>query len=54
MVPDKPDTRFEMKLVCIKDIVAGSGFRVFSDTAGKGGDIRGINARAADSLSRRK
>ncbi|MGI6703450.1 MAG: aspartate--tRNA ligase [Clostridia bacterium] len=52
---DKPDTRFEMKLVCIKDIVAGSGFRVFSDTAGKGGDIRGINAKGCgDSLSRRE
>ncbi|MDD2574427.1 MAG: aspartate--tRNA ligase [Bacillota bacterium] len=52
---DKPDTRFEMKLICIKDIVAGSSFRVFSDTADKGGDIRGINAKGCgDSLSRRE
>jgi aspartyl-tRNA synthetase len=52
---DKPDTRFGMKLIGITDLVAGSGFKVFSDTAAKGGEVRGINAKGCgDLLSRRE
>jgi aspartyl-tRNA synthetase len=52
---DKPDTRFDMKLIGIADLVADSGFKVFSETAGSGGDIRGINARGCGkAFSRRE
>lgn len=52
---DKPDTRFGMKLVGITDLVAGSAFKVFSETAGSGGDIRGINAKGCGkTFSRRE
>ena len=52
---DKPDTRFDMKLVGIADLVADSAFKVFSDTAASGGDIRGINAKGCgNTFSRRE
>lgn len=52
---DKPDMRFDMKLIGIADLVADSGFKVFSETAGSGGDIRGINARGCGkAFSRRE
>lgn len=52
---DKPDTRFDMKLVGIADLVANSAFKVFSDTAASGGDIRGINAKGCGkTFSRRE
>ncbi len=52
---DKPDTRFDMKIVDITDIVAGSEFKVFSGAASKGGYIRGINAKGCgESFSRRE
>jgi len=42
---DKPDTRFDMELVNVSDIVENSGFKVFADTIAKGGSVRAINAR---------
>jgi aspartyl-tRNA synthetase len=52
---DKPDTRFDMKLTDITDIVESSGFKVFSETAKGGGHIRGINAKGCgESFSRRE
>ena len=41
---DKPDIRFEMEIVDLSDIVAGSEFGVFSKAIGGGGTVRGINA----------
>lgn len=37
---DKPDTRYDLKLVNISDLLKDSGFKVFSDTIAKGGIIK--------------
>ncbi|MDL2318708.1 aspartate--tRNA ligase [Eubacteriales bacterium OttesenSCG-928-A19] len=48
---DKPDTRFDMKLVDVTDIVKKSGFGVFEKAA----SVRGINAKGAGlELSRKE
>lgn len=39
---DKPDTRFGFELKKLNDVVAGCGFKVFTDALKKGGDVRGI------------
>lgn len=39
---DKPDTRFGFELKKLNDVVAGCGFKVFTDALEKGGDVRGI------------
>jgi aspartyl-tRNA synthetase len=39
---DKPDIRFEMFLTDLGDLVAGSEFKVFSDTLAAGGQVKGI------------
>ncbi|MBI5778056.1 MAG: aspartate--tRNA ligase [Planctomycetes bacterium] len=41
---DKPDLRFGMKLFDITDLVSKSDFKVFQETAKKGGVIKGIVA----------
>lgn len=51
---DKPDTRFAMKLVNISEVVKNSGFKVFSGTVEKGGQVKAINVKgAAGSYSRK-
>lgn len=42
---DKPDTRFDLELVNVSDIVADSGFQVFSSVVKSGGSVRAINAK---------
>jgi aspartyl-tRNA synthetase len=37
---DKPDTRYDLKLVEVSDLLKTSGFKVFSDTVAKGGIIK--------------
>ncbi len=37
---DKPDTRYELKLIDVSDLLKTSGFKVFSDTVAKGGIIK--------------
>ena len=37
---DKPDTRYDLKLVNVSDLLKDSGFKVFSDTIAKGGIIK--------------
>jgi aspartyl-tRNA synthetase len=49
---DKPDTRFEMKIGIISEVVAASGFRVFSETVKNGGIVAGICAPGAATYSR--
>ncbi len=44
---DKPDTRFDMKICILNDIVAGCGFKVFTDTCENGGTVCAINAKQA-------
>jgi aspartyl-tRNA synthetase len=52
---DRPDTRFGMELINVSDVVAGCGFKVFSDAISNGGSVRAINAKGgADKLSRKK
>ena len=37
---DKPDTRYDLKLITVSDLLKDSGFKVFSDTVKKGGVIK--------------
>jgi len=50
---DRPDTRFGMKLKDITDIVAGSSFRVFSDTIAEGGVVKAFAVKGPQSISRK-
>lgn len=51
---DKPDTRFDMKIIDVSHIVENCGFGVFADTIKNGGTVRAINAKAAASTYTRK
>jgi aspartyl-tRNA synthetase len=52
---DKPDIRFGLELVDISDLVAGCGFKVFSDAVKNGGSVRAINAKGCGAkFSRRE
>lgn len=52
---DKPDTRFDLKLVDISDILKDTEFKVFSDVLSKGGIIKGIIVKNfADKLTRKE
>lgn len=51
---DKPDTRFEMKIKDLSDIVENCGFGVFADTVKNGGTVRAINAVNASGVYTRK
>ncbi|MBN1907452.1 MAG: aspartate--tRNA ligase [Deltaproteobacteria bacterium] len=51
---DKPDTRFGLELKNISDIVSGCEFKVFKETVGNGGIVKGINVKgAANNFSRK-
>jgi len=51
---DKPDTRFEMELISLCDVVADCGFSVFSDTVKTGGMVKALNVKGvADDFSRK-
>ncbi len=52
---DKPDTRFEMELFDLTDVVKNCGFGVFSGAVEGGGSVKGITAKNAfKSLSRKE
>ncbi|NOY06606.1 MAG: aspartate--tRNA ligase [Chlorobi bacterium] len=51
---DKPDIRFGMPLVTLNDIVADSGFRVFTDIVEKGGRVTGICVAGGAEFSRKR
>ncbi len=51
---DRPDIRFECELFNISDVVAESGFAVFRNTAGSGGQVRGVVYPGGAELSRRE
>ena len=52
---DKPDTRFDLKLHDLSEILKNTGFSVFSGAIAGGGSVRGINAKgAAEKLSRKE
>ena len=52
---DKPDTRFEMKLVDVSEIVKDCGFGVFTSALEmKNGSVRGINVKGQAGMPRKK
>lgn len=51
---DRPDTRFGLELVDVTPVVAGSGFKLFSQVANSGGSIKAINAKGCSHFSRGK
>ncbi len=51
---DKPDLRYDMELVDLKDIAEQSSFKVFSSAVESGGMVKGLTVKgAADSFSRK-
>ena len=42
---DKPDTRFDMKLVDLSEIFQNSSFKVFAGAVSKGGQVKAINVK---------
>ncbi|RDU35088.1 aspartate--tRNA ligase [Neobacillus piezotolerans] len=51
---DKPDTRFELELKDLSEVVAGCGFKVFAAAVENGGQVKAINVKgAADKYSRK-
>lgn len=51
---DKPDTRFDLELNDVSDIVAGSGFKVFSEAVKNGGIVKALNAKGCINFSRKE
>ncbi|CAN2039167.1 Aspartate--tRNA(Asp/Asn) ligase [Candidatus Magnetomoraceae bacterium gMMP-15] len=51
---DKPDTRFDLELKDITDIVDGCGFKVFADVVKKGGCVKALNAKGCIKFSRKE
>jgi aspartyl-tRNA synthetase len=51
---DKPDLRFGLELADISDIVADSGFKVFSGVVAKGGVVKALNAKGCIDFSRKE
>lgn len=51
---DKPDTRFGLELKDISEIVADSGFKVFSSVVKKGGIVKALNAKGCIDFSRKE
>lgn len=50
---DKPDTRFDLKLINVEEAVAGCDFQVFKNAIENKGIIRCINAKGGEKLSRK-
>jgi aspartyl-tRNA synthetase len=51
---DKPDTRFDLELKDVSDIVTGSGFKVFSQVVKQGGIVKALNAKGCIDFSRKE
>ncbi len=52
---DKPDTRFEMEITDLSDLVKNCGFGVFTSAIESGGSVRAICAKnAAETLTRKE
>ncbi|MCD8552963.1 MAG: aspartate--tRNA ligase [Seleniivibrio sp.] len=51
---DAPDTRFEMFLTTVNDLVKDSGFKVFNDTVNSGGVVKAVVAEGAGEKFSRK
>lgn len=51
---DKPDTRFDMKIIDVTEAVKNCGFAVFSGAVKAGGTVRAINAKGGCGVLSRK
>lgn len=52
---DKPDTRFDMQIIQVSDLVKDCGFSVFTEAIAQGGSVAAINAKgAAKSFTRKE
>jgi aspartyl-tRNA synthetase len=51
---DKPDTRFDLELKDVSDIVEKSDFKVFASVVKKGGIVKALNAKACVDMSRKE
>ena len=51
---DKPDLRFGVELTELTDVLQGSEFKVFADTIGNGGAIKGICAPGCATFTRKQ
>ncbi|MDE7351485.1 MAG: aspartate--tRNA ligase [Acetatifactor sp.] len=51
---DKPDTRFDMELQDVSEVVRDCGFGVFTTALEAGGSVRGINVKGQAEMPRKK
>ncbi|MEI5905719.1 aspartate--tRNA ligase [Bacillus spongiae] len=51
---DKPDTRFDMELINVGEVVKDSGFKVFASTITNGGEVKLLNVKGAATEYSRK
>jgi len=51
---DKPDTRFDLELKDISDIVKDTGFKLFSSVVKKGGIVKALNSKGCINFSRKE
>ncbi|MBW2606803.1 MAG: aspartate--tRNA ligase [Deltaproteobacteria bacterium] len=51
---DKPDTRFDLELKDISDIVKDTGFKLFAGVVKKGGIVKALNAKGCIDFSRKE
>ncbi|WP_316571896.1 aspartate--tRNA ligase [Neobacillus sp. YIM B06451] len=51
---DKPDTRFEMELKDLSEVVAGCGFKVFAAAVENGGQVKALNVKGVAARYSRK
>ena len=51
---DNPDLRFGLELKDITDLAPRTGFKVFADTVGRGGHVRGLNAKGLGGYTRKQ
>ena len=50
---DNPDTRFDLELVDVSDVLGKSDFRLFADAVTGGGAIRALNVKGSSHFSRK-
>lgn len=51
---DKPDLRFDMKLIDMSEAVRGSEFKVFNTALETGGQVKALNAKGFSGIARRE
>ena len=51
---DNPDLRYDLELKNVRDLIEGSGFKVFEAAIAQGGDVRGLNAKGCADYTRKQ